>query len=182
MSSAEKTDPPSGETREWFCLRSQNKREHIAAAMLEQIEHIEAFCPRIRQFRKTRSGKKRFLDALFPGYLFARFNLARDYRRILHTQGVRYIVGHDDQRAVPDALIEEIKADLPDEGILEAPDPSCRPGAEIEVLTGSLRGLRGEVLALLPANKRVEVLLEILGREITVAVSAEDIHLAPEEH
>lgn len=179
MPAAQKNEKPAAETREWFCLRAQNKREHIAASMLGQMEQIEAFCPRIRQFRKTRSGKKRFLDALFPGYLFARFNLAREYRRVIYTQGVKYILGYDEKCAVPEAMINEIKADLPQEGIFDAPDPSCSPGAEIEVLTGSLRGLRGEVLALLPAKKRVEILLQLLGREVKVAVSANDIHLSP---
>jgi transcription antitermination factor NusG len=163
--------------REWFCLRAQNKREHIAAAMLNQVESIEAFCPRIRQFRKTRNGKKRFVDALFPGYLFARFNLLQQYRLIIHTHGVIHVVGHDKKRAIPDRLIEDLKADLPEEGILDAPDLSYRPGVEIELIAGSLKGLQGQVLALLPAERRVKVLLEILGREITIAVSAEEIHL-----
>ena len=166
--------------REWFCLRAQNKREHIAAAMLNQVDSIEAFCPRIRRFKKTRTGKKRFIEALFPGYLFARFHLADQYRRIIHTSGVSYIVGHDERRAIPDTIIDQLKADLPNEGIIDAPDVSVQPGVDIEVLTGSLQGLRGKVLALLPADKRVEILLEILGREIKVAISAQDIHVAPE--
>ena len=181
----ESMDRQTGNTekapREWFCLRAQNKREHIAAAMLNQTDSIEAFCPRIRQFRKTRTGKKRFVDALFPGYLFARFNLLQDYRQVIHTQAVLHIVGHDKRRALPDKLIEGLKADLPEEGILDAPDLSCRPGVEIEMIAGSLKGLQGKVLALLPAERRVKVLLEILGREITVAVSAEQIHLAQKD-
>ncbi|MGC6456260.1 MAG: transcription termination/antitermination protein NusG [Coraliomargaritaceae bacterium] len=172
------SDRVQGTQKEWFCLRAQNKREHIAAAILNQIDSVEAFCPRIRCFKKTRTGKKRFVEALFPGYLFARFNLADEYRRIIHTRGITYIVGHDDKRAVPDVIIERLQADLPDEGIIDAPDLSVLPGTEIEVLTGSLQGLRGKVLSLLPAEERVKVLLEILGREITVAVSAKDIHIS----
>ena len=32
----------------WFCLRTQPKREHIAAACLRQIPEVEVFCPRVR--------------------------------------------------------------------------------------------------------------------------------------
>lgn len=181
MATQNKTAMKSPPDRDWFCLRTQNKREHIAAAMLDKIETVEVFCPRISQFKKTRNGKKRYIEALFPGYIFARFNFANQYRRIIHTQGVTYLVEQGGKGAIPDKIIEELKISLPEQGVIEAPDTSCLPGAEIEVISGSLKGLQGTVLALLPANKRVEILLHLLGNEITVAVSTDHIHLASEK-
>ena len=164
---------------EWFCLRTQTKREHIAAAILSKIESVEVFCPRISQIKKTRTGKKRFTEAMFPGYIFAKFAYRDHFRRVMHTQGVSGIVGQGDRRAVPEQIVVELQNSLP-EGIIEAPDLSIEPGAEIEFISGSLKGLNGTVLAQLPAKNRVNVLLEFLGNQITVAVSAEDILLAPE--
>ena len=60
------------EAKEWFCLRTQTKREHIAAAILDRLDEVEVFCPRISQVKKTRAGKKRFVEAMFPGYIFGR--------------------------------------------------------------------------------------------------------------
>lgn len=165
--------------RDWFCLRSQLKREHVAATMLSKVEGIEVFCPRISQIKKTRIGKKRFVEALFPGYLFARFSYLHHYRLVIHTQGVSHMVQHGERRAVPDYIIEQLRDGLP-EGVIEAPDPSIEPGAEVEFISGSLAGMNGKVLAQLPAQNRIQVLLDFLGREITVAVSAEDIILAPD--
>jgi transcriptional antiterminator RfaH len=164
---------------EWHCLRTQTKREHIAAAILDRLESVEVFCPRISQVKKTRTGKKRFVEAMFPGYIFAKFDFHRDSRQVVHSLGITKMVKLGDRRVIADAIVENLKASLPDD-IIEAPDLSLEPGAEIEVITGSLKGLNGKVLAQLPAQNRIQVLLEFLGREITVTVNPDDILLAQE--
>lgn len=177
---SQETEETATPPTDWFCLKAQIKREHIAAAMLEKIDGIEVFCPRIQQIKKTRAGKKRFVEALFPGYLFARFSLSEHYRRVIHTKGIVYLVKQGNRSAIPQSTIEGLRDSLP-EGVIEAPDPSIEPGAKIEFVSGSLKGLNGQVLSQLPANNRIEILLEFLGQEITVAVSADDILLAPED-
>jgi len=178
MTSQPDNQPPA-EPLEWFCLRTQTKREHIAAAILSKIESMEVFCPRVSQIKKTRTGKKRFTEAMFPGYIFAKFSFRENYRRVIHTQGVSGVVGQGDRRAVPEHIVINLRDSLP-EGIIEAPDLSIEPGAEIEFISGSLKGLNGKVLAQLPAQNRIQVLLEFLGNQVTVAVSADDILLAPD--
>jgi transcriptional antiterminator RfaH len=167
-------------TRAWHCLKTQTKREHIAASILDQVEEIDVFCPRISQVKKTRAGKKRFVEALFPGYFFAKFDYNKHFRMVMHSQGVTRIVELGDRRVIPEHIIAELKASVP-EGVIEAPDPSIEPGAEIEFVSGSLKGLNGQVIAQLPASDRIRVLLEFLGQEITVDVPASEIHLS-EEH
>lgn len=162
---------------QWHCLRTQKKREHIAASILRKIDNIEVFSPRISQIRKTKTGKKRFVEAMFPSYIFAKFCFVEEYRKVMHSHGVIQIVQNGDRRVVPESIISDLKASIP-EDVIEAPDPSLEPGSIVEVLTGSLKGLNGRVIAQLPAKNRVELLLEFLGREITVAVNPDDIHLA----
>jgi len=169
--------PSPAAKREWFCLRTQTKREHIAAAILERIPGVEVFCPRISHIKKTRAGKKRYVDALFPGYIFAKFSYRENYRQVIFSQGITRLVEQGDRRAIPTHVIEDLKDSLPD-GIIAASDPSVEPGAKIEFVTGSLKGLNGTVLAKLPAKNRIQILLDFLGREITVAVSADDILLS----
>ncbi|MEM1223261.1 MAG: transcription termination/antitermination NusG family protein [Verrucomicrobiota bacterium] len=161
----------------WFCLRAQTKREHIAGKILSNNDKIEVFCPRLSQVRKTKTGKKRFVEAMFPGYLFARFSITRHYRWVMHSQGITNIVENGERRPIPEHIIEELKQSLPDE-ITESPDLSLEPGARIDVVSGSLKGLNGRVLAQLPAMNRVQVLLDFLGRELTVAVEQDDVLLA----
>ena len=98
-------------------------------------------------------------------------------RDSIHTQGVSQLVQQGERRALPDQLIEDLRASVP-EGIIEVPDLSIVPGAQVKFSSGSLQGLNGKVLAQLSATNRIQVLLEFLGNEITVAVSADDILLA----
>ncbi|MEN8862878.1 MAG: hypothetical protein ABF315_06785, partial [Lentimonas sp.] len=89
-------------------------------------------------------------------------------------------VHQGERKSLPESLIHELRATVP-EGIIEAPDPSIEPGAKIEFVSGTLKGLNGQVLAQLPTSDRIQILLEFLGREITVVSSADDILLATEE-
>ena len=163
----------------WFCLRSQTKREHIAAALLGAIEGIEVFCPRIRVYKKTKLGKKPYTEALFPSYLFAKFNAQQHYRQVIHTPGVTGIIGTGRKRLIAEEVIQDLQNSLP-QTILESPDPSLEVGAQVEIIEGGLKGLRGTVLAQLPAKKRVQVLLDFLGREIKVLTDYTSIFLADE--
>ncbi len=165
------------QTKEWFCLRTQTKREHIAAAILDRLEEVEVFCPRISQVKKTRTGKKRFVEAMFPGYIFARFRYSTHSRQVVYSQGITRLVELGERRVIPDQIIQDLKDSIP-EGVIEAPDLSVEPGAEIEFVTGTLKGLNGKVLAQLPAKNRVQILLEFLGREITVDANPDDILLS----
>ena len=164
------------EPKEWFCLRTQTKREHIAAAILDRLNEVEVFCPRISQIKKTRTGKKRFVEAMFPGYIFAKFQFHAHSRQVVHSQGITRMVELGERRVIPKHVVDDLKASLPDD-VIEAPDLSILPGAEIEVITGSLKGLNGKVLAQMSAQNRIQILLEFLGREITVDVKPDDIHL-----
>ncbi|MFP4261660.1 MAG: transcription termination/antitermination protein NusG [Opitutales bacterium] len=164
----------------WYCLRTQRKREHIAAALLDRIDGVAVFCPRISQFKKTKTGKKRFTEAMFPSYIFANFDYTTQYRQVIHSQGVSRLVENGDKRVIPENVIEELMATLPG-GVVEVADPSLTPGAKVEILEGSLKGLNGSVIAQLPAQDRVEVLLEFLGREIRVALDSDAVTLSEDQ-
>ena len=81
------------------------------------------------------------------------------------------------RRIIPKHVVEDLKASLP-EDVIEAPDLSILPGAQIKVITGSLKGLNGKVLAQLSAQNRIQILLDFLGREIKVSIAPDDVLLA----
>src|ERR1700757_3743526 len=93
--------PPRGQTDStvpaWHCLRSQPKHEHIAAAHLRMLKEVTVFCPRIRFKRATRQGLAWVTEAMFPGYLFARFELAEMHRQVRYAHGVSGIVRFADR-------------------------------------------------------------------------------------
>ena len=85
-------NPSPQDIPSWFCVRTQTKREHIAAEHLKELEGIEVFCPRLRYRKATRRGKVWWIEPLFPGYLLAKFKLAEMERAVTFCQGVRGLV------------------------------------------------------------------------------------------
>jgi transcriptional antiterminator RfaH len=54
-----------------------------------------------------------FTEALFPNYLFVRFDLAAGLRRVCHARGVRGVVHFGDRwPIVPEAILEELRATI----------------------------------------------------------------------
>ena len=159
----------------WFCIRSQPKHEHIAAAHLKKEVGIEVYLPRIRFKRATRRGPVWFTEALFPSYFFARFELAADLRSVCHARGVRGVV-HFGHRwpMIPDAVVEEMRATVgPEEVHVIRED--LRPGENVQIAGGVFHGLRAVVTRVMPSQERAAVFLEFLGRQTTVELALESI-------
>lgn len=159
----------------WFCLRTQTKREHIAADHLRQIDGVETFLPRIRFQRKTARGPVWFTEALFPGYLFASFDLPHQLRQIHHANGVRGVVHFGDRwPTLEDAAIAELRQLVGTEEprIIES---VLTPGDEVQLVAGSFRGWSAVVSRVLPARERVLVLLDVLGRQTCVEVPVAEV-------
>ncbi len=159
----------------WFCVRTQTKREHIAAEHLREVEGVEVFCPRLRYRKATRRGKIWWVEPLFPGYLLARFNLAEMERAVTFCQGVRGLVRFGAEiPAVPDAFVEALRQEVrsrseQDEELLSV-SPVIEIGDEVEIAHGPLQGMRGTIVEVVTATERVKILLEFLGQAQAVNV------------
>ena len=163
-------------TPEWYCVRTQTKREHIAAKHLRELEGIEVFCPRLRYRKATRRGKIWWVEPLFPGYLLAKFNLAEMERAVTFCQGVRGLVRFGSEfppvsAYFVDALRKEIRerSNTDDQESFSV-SPVIQVGDEVEIAHGPLQGMQGTIISVAPAAERVKVLLEFLGQEHAVDV------------
>jgi len=162
-------------TPEWYCLKAQTKREHIAADHVRQIEGVEVFLPRIRFQRKTTRGPVWFNEALFPAYFFARFDFEQQFRQIHHANGVRGVVHFGDRwPSVPAESIAELQSALGPESIHVVSDPLVE-GEEVEIAKGAFRGLKAVVTKVLPARERVQILLEFLGRQTAAEIAVIEV-------
>jgi transcriptional antiterminator RfaH len=154
---------PFEEGERWYCVRSKPKKERMASCNLESLHGLEVFCPQIRFQRKMVRGPVWFQEAMFPGYLFARFNLFEMKRLVSYSPGVLNIPVFDRKFVpVPDEVIESLRTQLNPESVAEAGVP-LEIGEETTVLEGSMRGLKVKVIKLMPARERVGVLMEMLG-------------------
>jgi transcriptional antiterminator RfaH len=159
----------------WFCLRAQPKREHIAAACLRQISEVEVFCPRVRFRKRTNRGPVWFVESMFPGYLFARFDYATFHRRVRLGPGVTGFVQFGDRLGLlPDALISEIKTSMGEDEIVEV-NQGLAPGQDVQFTQGPFQGLKALVTRLITARERVEILIEWMGRSLRAEASVADL-------
>lgn len=148
----------------WFCVRTQPKHEHIAAAHLRRaLSEIEVFSPRLRIRKSTRRGAVWFVEALFPGYLFAKFEPASTMLAVKSSPGVRTIVTFGIHAPlVPDEVINHLRSQFDENESYEVPD-IVREGDEVTIAGGPFHGLNAQVLRVMSAVNRVQVLLEFLG-------------------
>lgn len=159
----------------WFCVRSQLKHEHIAAAHLVQDLSLEVFLPRIRFQRLTRQGTRRVTEPLFPAYLFTRFAWQDHLRAVQHTRGVARVVHFGDHwPTVPNEVIESLRVNLGSEEIHEVTN-ELQSGDAVRIVGGAFHGLSAVVNHPLPARQRVAVLLEFLGRQINVEIERDRV-------
>jgi transcriptional antiterminator RfaH len=154
---------------EWFCLRCQTKREHIAAGHLRELEGVEVFCPRLRYRKATRRGKIWWVEPMFPGYLLAKFNIHEMERAVTFCQGVRGLVRFGSEiPPVPESFVEAIKHEIlnrkgAEHDELVTLSPVIQIGDEVEVAYGPLQGMQGTVVSVPSATERVKILIEFLG-------------------
>ena len=156
----------------WYCLHTQPRHEHIAAAHLRQQLKLEAYLPRIQFKRSTHAGPMWFTEALFPGYLFARFAFAACQRAVHHARGVRGIVHFGPYwPAVPQSAVDELQRALGPDQLHIVPD-SLQPGDAVVISGGAFDSLRAVVTRVLSSRERVAVLLDFLGRQTPVELDA----------
>ncbi|MBC8096545.1 MAG: hypothetical protein H7Y43_12105, partial [Akkermansiaceae bacterium] len=118
---------------EWFCVRTHPKREHLAAVQLRHDPDLAVFLPRIRYRRPTRQGPVWTTEALFPNYLFARFDLALCLRRVRHARGVREVVHFGDKwPTVPASTIRELQRLMGTEELRVIP-ADFSPGDQVQI-------------------------------------------------
>jgi len=156
----------------WYSARTKPKHEHIATANLRRHLALEVFFPKIRMEKLTRRGLVRVVEPLFPCYIFIRCVVEEKLNEIQHVSGITRLVHFGSKiPQVADAIIEELQACFGADDLI-AVEHRLAPGDEVTVAEGAFAGMSAQVLKCLPARKRVQILLDILGRPTTVEIGS----------
>jgi transcriptional antiterminator RfaH len=155
----------------WFCLKAQPKREHLAATAVRRQFDIECLSPRLRFRRMTRRGPVWFVEAMFPGYLFAKFVYATQHRAVENSHGIRGIVHFGDRLAtLSETIVVALQSTVGADEVVTI-DSSIKVGQAVQIAEGPFQGLEAVVTYFLPAKQRIRVLLEFLGRSLETEIS-----------
>ncbi len=156
----------------WYCVRVPARREHVTARSLEQRAGVRVFSPRIRVQRRLAAA---VTEALFPGYLFARFSYPHQARHVASTPGVLGLVSFGGPPpAVADRVIEHLETEVR-RATVTPPAAGFAEGAWVRIVTGCFQGSEGRVLNPGFASSRVCVLLNLLGQEVQVSLPGDQL-------
>ena len=119
----------------------------------------------------TQRGPVWFVEAMFPGYLFARFIYAKQHRLVEHSHGIRGIVHFGNRLAtLSENIVSALRSRIDGEEVATI-DSSPQVGQPVQIAEGPFQGLEAVVTRLLPARERIRVLLEFLGRSLETEIS-----------
>ena len=125
----------------WFCLRAEPKREHLAATALRRRFGIECLSPRLRFRKLTQRGPVWFVEAMFPGYLFAKFVYSTQYRAVESSHGVRGILRFGERLAtLPEDTVIALQSKAGAEEVVTV-DSSPKIGQPVQLIEGPFQGL-----------------------------------------
>jgi len=159
------------EQQRWYCIRTHNKREQIAAAHLQKLPKVEVFNPHLRLMRCTRRGRFCNTEPLFPNYLFARFDLEQMLEKVNCTPAVKFVLRFGGRQSeIPDLVIAELQEQLAEVCSQVLTDEPIE-GEEVEIAAGAFTGTKARVTRVLPAKQRVRILLDVMGRSVTAELS-----------
>jgi len=114
-------------------------------------------------------------EAMFPGYLFARFELSEMHRQIQYAHGVSGIVRFANRYpTIEECTLRQLRDHTGDAGVKEL-SYDLSHGDEVRIVEGLFAGLEAVVTQVLPAKARVKVLMDFLGRKIEAEVEHSNI-------
>jgi transcriptional antiterminator RfaH len=163
----------------WYVVHTQAQGETRAEVNLRR-QGFTTYLPRYQRTRRHARKTETVTRPLFPRYVFVWLDLARDRWRVIQsTFGVsNLILAGEEPLAVPDGIIEEIRARESEDGFVALGLPAgIGPGSRVRLIDGIFADAKG-VLERIADDRRVAILLELLGREVRVFVPVASVGTA----
>jgi transcription antitermination factor NusG len=160
---------PSGQ---WFAIWTRSRHEMVVRDQLGR-KGVEAFLPTVTRWSRWKDRRKRIDWPLFPGYCFARLADERTMA-VRACSGVVAIVSFDGRpAAIPEEQIAAVRT-LVDSELRLDPCPLIREGAEVEVVSGALAGVRGRLVRK-GSHARLVLAVDLIGQAVSVEIDAADV-------
>jgi transcriptional antiterminator RfaH len=165
--------------KRWYVAFTQPRAESQAGWHLDN-QGFEPFLPLCRTLRRHARQVTAVARPMFPRYLFVAMDPERDrFRAVSGTRGVSHLVMAGERpAAVPPGVVETLQAQADSFGIVPLASLALfERGAPVRILDGALTGQIGRYEMLTP-DRRVILLLDLLGRRVTVDLPAHAVEAA----
>ncbi|MFH1120024.1 MAG: UpxY family transcription antiterminator [Bacteroidota bacterium] len=157
----------SADNRWYACF--VKPRSEKATALRMAGAGVEFYLP-LQRTRRQWSDRIRWVEEpLIRSYIFVRVN-SQSFRKVLFIEGfLRFITFEGRAVPIPDSQIESLKMLINQHVELEITVESFEAGQQVEVVTGPLIGLRGELIEI-RGSKKVLVRMDQIGQGIMVSI------------
>lgn len=153
----------------WYAVSTKPHHEKQAELHIKQCG-IECFLPLLKESKTIRRVRKTVIGPLFPGYLFARFDVMKDYRAVNYARGVRKVVKYGASPAiVDDRIVESVRSRLESGPTILQAD-MFHVGQVVRIERGPLEGLEAVFERKLNGPQRVVLLLQAIGYQARLVV------------
>ncbi len=154
----------------WYAIQTKSKQEDLVAYYLSQLG-MEILNPKQMKEKFVWGRPKIVTEPLFPGYMFAKFNPARFLHTIQYTRGVRKVLHFGmTLLRIEEEIIQGIRERLNSDDCVELYHEPFSAGDAVAVTEGPFNGLRGIFRREMNGQKRVVLLLDILGAPTEVII------------
>jgi len=156
----------------WFLAQFKPNSHNIAERNLTR-QGFRAFLPLQEETKRARGKFITQMRPLFPGYLFVALDMLKGgWRAVNSTYGITRLVSlGKEPTPVPLDLVSQLMLRCDREGKL-LPPKLLKPGDEVMLTKGPFTDFVAKVESIAP-DRRVFVLMELMGAQARVAVSAE---------
>ena len=158
----------------WLVAYTKPRLEKVALENLER-QGFEVYLPLYKKFKNTETGAVPFFEPLFPRYiLFRPSKTEQSIETVRNTKGISHVVRFGYEPGLLGQVIVDTIRSLEASQNLATPEEmhNLKIGQKVRINYVTLSNLEGLVQKV--SKKRVEVLLEILGRQIVLKI---DQHL-----
>ena len=155
----------------WYAIHTNPRQEERAYNNL-RFWQVEVFFPKIKERRlNPYTGAATYITkSLFPGYIFARFNLNRHLHHVRFTRGVHDVVGVAGMPTpVQEELVTLIQMRADEDGYVRM-DDDLTLGDKVVIKDGPLAGLMGVFKQETSEARRVIILLESISYQAHIVV------------
>jgi transcription elongation factor/antiterminator RfaH len=159
----------------WYVIQSKPHKENQLCSYLRS-QGLEVYYPTLHV--KPANPRSSKIRPLFPRYLFVHTNLEEigmsALRWLPHAIGIVQFDGY--AAPVPDAIMFELKRRV--DALQAAGGPTfdgLKPGDRVRITQGALAGYEALFDMRLSGGERVQVLLEMLGRQVRMQLHASAI-------
>ncbi len=161
--------------KSWFAVYVKSRTEKKVAIEFQKLG-VDYFLPLIKELRQW-SDRKKWIEApLFRSYIFVQIE-QKDYFKVLQAQGAtRYITFEGKAVPIPPQQIEAIKYYLNGKDHEAIDDTAWEKGKKVEIISGSLSGLMGELVEVKGKHK-IKVEIEAVGRTLLIEIKRNKLRM-----